>query len=552
MRSILYFKFKILLGGFCLFLSFNSLIAQSSKYPLYFQEIYDSLSTELTPTQALLATIEKQKMGGLSELQTSKYINFLFSKRNEIQSKHSIDFAELSYKIARILDLKGQKYKAYELIDNVSTILSDKNLKVIDFANKYLQLKGEILYNFGQYKEAGSYLRKAIQLTDKESVLKISCYNTLGLVYREAKQKDSTIYYFNKALGLAKESNNEAWKGIIIGNLGYSHFVKGDYKKAMIFLETDKKISLEHHEEGSALNAVATIIEIRLKQKKLKYIKEDIKLLDSLSALILSPLSLRSYYRVKTLYWEEKNNYKNAFESFKLWMKFADSVRVSHSAITFENMQFQFEFEKRKAERRLLLEKQKRNNLFYISSFIVFLIVLVACLLIIYQLRKRRRNEKKMLQLKNEKIQYQLDRNKDKLSKLLKNISHKNDMIETLNKEIKKKDKIVDSTLIAKEKNELKHEIHSITILTEKDLVEFKQLFNKIYPGLYDEIKKRHPDLSKAEERMIMLIRLNLSTFEMAKILGISEDSVRKANLRVRKKLNFDTQDKLVTYIHSV
>ncbi|MCB0469322.1 MAG: helix-turn-helix transcriptional regulator, partial [Flavobacteriaceae bacterium] len=56
-------------------------------------------------------------------------------------------------------------------------------------------------------------------------------------------------------------------------------------------------------------------------------------------------------------------------------------------------------------------------------------------------------------------------------------------------------------------------------------------------------------ELSPAELRLCMLLRLNLSSKEIASILRITPDSVRIARYRLRKKLTINTKDDLQTFI---
>lgn len=62
----------------------------------------------------------------------------------------------------------------------------------------------------------------------------------------------------------------------------------------------------------------------------------------------------------------------------------------------------------------------------------------------------------------------------------------------------------------------------------------------------------KYADLSKADYRISMLIRLNFNNYEIAQILGISENSVRKTILRLRKKLNIDSPEELIKLIQEI
>lgn len=82
-------------------------------------------------------------------------------------------------------------------------------------------------------------------------------------------------------------------------------------------------------------------------------------------------------------------------------------------------------------------------------------------------------------------------------------------------------------------------------ILTEEDWELFKEKMNKVYPGILLKIKQNYPDISQAELRLLLLIKINLETREIAATLGISPDTVKKTRQRLRRRLGMSESDKL-------
>ncbi len=82
-------------------------------------------------------------------------------------------------------------------------------------------------------------------------------------------------------------------------------------------------------------------------------------------------------------------------------------------------------------------------------------------------------------------------------------------------------------------------------ILTEEDWELFKEKMNKVYPGLLLKIKQNYPDISQAELRLLLLIKINLETREIAATLGVSPDTVKKTRQRLRRRLGMSESDKL-------
>lgn len=61
-----------------------------------------------------------------------------------------------------------------------------------------------------------------------------------------------------------------------------------------------------------------------------------------------------------------------------------------------------------------------------------------------------------------------------------------------------------------------------------------------------------HPDLSPNDLRFCAYLRLNLTSKEIAPLLNISIKSVETRRYRLRKKLNLEHEDNLVSYIFEI
>ncbi|MFT5599863.1 MAG: DNA-binding CsgD family transcriptional regulator [Flavobacteriales bacterium] len=78
---------------------------------------------------------------------------------------------------------------------------------------------------------------------------------------------------------------------------------------------------------------------------------------------------------------------------------------------------------------------------------------------------------------------------------------------------------------------------------------EFKLKFESLNPNFLNNLGKAHPNLSKSEIRLITLIKVDYSQKEIAEILNIAPDSVKKAKSRVRKKMDISSSTELKDYL---
>jgi len=103
------------------------------------------------------------------------------------------------------------------------------NIAADSFDNDLAQ--AEKYFNYGKYKKAIFYYRKALDMRPKSSELHV----ILGVAYQYAGQYDEALKTFKEALELDPES------GFACANLGYLYGLLGDQ-------EAEKKISFKSKE----------------------------------------------------------------------------------------------------------------------------------------------------------------------------------------------------------------------------------------------------------------------------------------------------------------
>jgi len=81
---------------------------------------------------------------------------------------------------------------------------------------------------------------------------------------------------------------------------------------------------------------------------------------------------------------------------------------------------------------------------------------------------------------------------------------------------------------------------------------EFHDAFNKVHEEFYNNLLNQCPDLSSTEIKIAALLKLNLSTKEIAAISYKSESAVKTARHRLRNKLNLKSGEDLITFLMKI
>lgn len=156
--------------------------------------------------------------------------------------------------------------------------------------------------------------------------------------------------------------------------------------------------------------------------------------------------------------------------------------------------------------------------------------------------------EEELLQLKEEKMQSELQHVNNLLAASTMNLVVKNEFIDAIKEElkaVKEKGKSVET------KQALEQIVKEIdtTLRLQEDWEQFEYHFNKVHRDFLSRLRNHYPDLSPNEQKLCAFLRLNLNTKEIANLLHISLRGVEVARYRLRKKLALEKGQNLSKFI---
>ncbi len=110
---------------------------------------------------------------------------------------------------------------------------------------------------------------------------------------------------------------------------------------------------------------------------------------------------------------------------------------------------------------------------------------------------------------------------------------------------------------LSKEKGEIKRQeleklVHSAENSSQENWKEFEARFVSVNDSFYEKLKTKFPKLTQGDLKLCALIKLNFSSKEMAKLTGISVDSMHTTRSRLRKKLNLVKGSNLKEFIANI
>jgi tetratricopeptide (TPR) repeat protein len=437
--------------------------------------------------------------------------------------------AEIYHNIGLLYYRRNKFLQAFEALFKANGIIQYSiGYGRYPYSARYLYDLGLVYYDFGNYARAKGCLQDALYYTTSNTTRTIETYNTLGLTYRSVELYDSAACCFQKAITLASMLRHSAWVGITSGNLGRIFFIQKKYAAALPLLKADYELSIKNKEPVSAAATLCTLAEIKLIDNDYKGADEDLE-----QALALEAGEEKIDDRFMLQYTLVQASLCKKRKLFECAAVFLDSARILQSRITdrkngilLAQVEKNMEVEKYLTDLKLMASEKSKAVL--LRNFIIIISILL--LLIAAQLMFRQ-------QLKQKKNKEALNNAVYQLNLYIESLQEKNELIEQFQKEIESLHAMPDYSYMMKEKEEISDKLKKYTIVTEQHWNEFRHLFEKVQKGFFDTLKRKFPDLTQSEIRLLALIKLNLSKREMAEMLGVSPDSIKKTRQRIRKKI---------------
>ncbi len=154
---------------------------------------------------------------------------------------------------------------------------------------------------------------------------------------------------------------------------------------------------------------------------------------------------------------------------------------------------------------------------------------------------KELETEQQLMQLKNEKLQQDIENKNRELAISTMSLIKKNEFLNSIKEELKVSDtqKGLKSVVKIIDKN----------INNTDDWKFFQEAFNNADKDFLKKVKSIHPKLTPNDLKLCAYLRLNLTSKEIAPLLNISSRSVEVKRYRLRKKMNLPHEASLTNYI---
>lgn len=386
------------------------------------------------------------------------------------------------------------------------------------------------------------YLKKSLLYTEKNSSDYASILNGIGHYYFKKEDLTKADHYFNETINLSQRIGDTLRYAKALGDKGLIYEKKGNLKLAIEYLQKDIDYSEKLRADKNTMYASILLVKAFLKNH------------DTIAATTIlgkaekiaqsKPYyasSLKEVIELRLIVLNGKDTQKELLLRRKI-EELDDYLLKTDGDVALRKVNWTVQKDKYEKEaKNVRLQYEKESQIKNIYAFVIISVIIASVFIFIY-LRKKQKNSNKTYNEKifgyeNEKLTYEeklTDANQD-LNAHIDHLHDKDLQVTKLKTELEeaKKSKSYYSDI---KKVKLQNLLDS-HLMTEKNWINFKKEFIKEYPQFYQDLITYFPNLKDSNLKIIMLQKLQFNNREIAGLLGITVDAVKKSKQRLKKKL---------------
>ena len=424
---------------------------------------------------------------------------------------------------------------------------------------------GQVYLNQNDSQFAESYFQEALagSIDASDEVGQINTLMSFGLLKEQQDSLEKATSYFNRAYEIALKLRDLRRIAAALNRIGRNQVLRGFNFEAIdnlkeagdIYSKLDEKFGL-----ASIYNLLSMAYQgLQNTELALSFANKAHLLATQINS---EPLIAEILLQLSKLY-KANGQTNEALAWFEKYEKLNTRLISWEHNKKISNIEFESQLRSHEKDIEILSHKNRNTRLKNILLIVLIVVVGINAFLLIISLKLKNKNlsqkheilEKKNNVFEKEKELHEKERiilendfelqNKKLASKALV-LLQLNETLTDIGKQIarlKEKLPLPDKAGL----NEIEHEIRRVT--RSNIWKEFNLAFNNVHNSFYDKLLKISPDLSSTEIKVAALLKLNLSTKEIAALTFKSESAVKSVKHRLKNKLQPQTDESLNSFL---
>jgi tetratricopeptide (TPR) repeat protein len=414
--------------------------------------------------------------------------------------------------------------------------------------------KGEVCLLFADCYEYFDYHDKALSYygqsfnyfkSIKDTLGMARCLSRWGDLLEDRGEVEKAMEGFSFAEEVFSRTKDTLQLILLNNNISSAHENNRDFAKALLFLDKSFQLLSSKKDTSLLIMTFNNYGDVMRKQGKNKeailYYQNALRL----SIIIGNEDQKRAVLKDISKSYAETGQFELAYRSH---VEFFDlNHRLKTKKKIDEVAQLQLSIIESQTESKLRdIEEDKETSKFRFILTIVSLVVVLTVLLILFWVYRFKTQKEKELtlakiklleaemsatKLKIQLIENELAVNKLKLEEFTQQLINKGKETK-VEHERELEDDFEDNKML-----KAIDELSKSHLLTNEDWNSFKEKFERVFPHFFTKLREDYPQMSMGDVRLTALMKLRLKSEEIANIMGISKDSVKKAKFRLKKKI---------------
>ncbi|MEP7233680.1 MAG: tetratricopeptide repeat protein [Ignavibacteriota bacterium] len=372
----------------------------------------------------------------------------------------------------------------------------------------YLNL-GSVYWSLHEPEKARQYLELAYQEGMKNNDIMCIQMSLMNLAETDAEMQryESALEQYNKAEVIAREQDFRYQQSNILEKKAKLQSILGNHNEALRIYDEAFAVVQNYNLEIQLPNLLAlkaqTYIDLKEYDLAISILNEAILLAQKNK----EKETQAAIYQALGVCFQQQKQYEKAFEA-----------QLAYSKLNEELFNLRQQQAMSEAHIRLEIESALRE-------------------------REKIRGEK-------EHLQFELASKQQELTAVALQIAKQNETLGKLTEQLR----TIPTIGGTEEKKKTASVLHQIDRLrtNNSDWKNFEAQFDTTNAGFTSELSKTYPSLSPKELRVCVLMKLNLSTKDIANTLAISQRTVEVHRLRIRKKMKLNQTDNLAARLAAI
>ena len=474
------------------------------------------------------------------------------------KQRNKTHLPEALYYAGRVYSDLNDAPRALEYYQQAIDVMKHEKLINYNLSSRIYSQMGTLFVYQELYNEAPEMFRKAYWYDSllKDSTGLVFDLRDIGRVFASIDQRDSAVYYFNRAGEMALRIKDSTLLSMVYNELAGNYIDWNEYSKGYEKLQIAQQ-KIETLSMPVYYNNIADYY---------YYTNQ----LDSAIYYYKKNLSIHHSYVHKASAYEslaqiasKQNNFTQALNYYEQYMLYEDSLQQTIRTATIDKIHALYNYQQYKKE-NIVLKRQtfKQKQLLFVTIFSLLFLLLIG--IVFWQKQKRKEQtillqQEKLKRLQKEQFQYsqaQIIANNEKIKKLstlLQEAKQTNDKlrqnllqaqkdwIEKANIQIEAAQVVKESSWANLQQTEIWKKLHQpidkngIIKMTDTDWTELTKVIEETYPNFVQRLNELCP-LSQKELQVCLLIKINVPLTQIADIVCSSKQGISSLRERLYKK----------------